>query len=212
MRKNQIKTPLLSYLLLFYSNIGKQLYHIEYSRWQSVLNFIWNLLLNILCIYGMFFLDPFRSESGFIEYHRFTPLLQVVIKLDLQFVYPTGFLFETVYLQLYGREMIDLLDSEPFHKVYHSRRFSRNLAVIVIILVNVFALAADYDIHNLMLSEPDIPFVHLLINMFCLSEYIHYVTFVFTMLIYFKWAIYQNLKELQRKLTENVFDAGKLKW
>lgn len=209
MRQNEIKTPLLSYLLLFYGNIGKQLYHIEYRYWPSLVNFFWNLFLNMVCIYGMFCLDPFRSESGFLEYHRFTPLLAIFIKLDLKLFYPMGFLFEAVYLQVYGRKMVHLLDGEPFRKVYHSRRTSALLAVILLLSVNVFSFFSDYDLFKLMLAEPDASFLLLIINIFCLTEYIHYVTFVFTMLIYFKWAIYQRLKELQHKLKLGDSDAGK---
>lgn len=209
MRQNKIKNPFLNYLLMFYGNIGKQLYDIEYSYWPSLLNFSWNLVLNIICISGMFFFDPYRSESGYIEYHRFTPLLRMIVKLDLQFVYPAGYLFETVYLQLFGRELVHLLDSEPLQKVYHSRRLFCYIAVVILLFINVFSFLSDYDTFKLMLSEPDIPLGHVIINILCLTEYIHYVTFVFIMLIYFKWAIYQRLKELQRKVTFDDFDAGK---
>lgn len=194
--------------MLFYGNIGKQLFHIEYACWRSVLNLLWNLLINSVAIYGMFFLDPFRSESGVLEYHRFTPLLHMIIKFDMKLVYPMGYLFETVYLQLYGRELIDLLDGEPFRKAFSCRRSSKLLAAVVLIFVNIFSFCSDYDLVNLMLAEPNIPPETALIIVLCLYEFIHYVSFVFVVLIYFKWAMYRRLRELHHELTSQNADKG----
>ncbi len=91
---------------------------VNFSNPHMVVNFFWNLSIDITIFLGFLYLDPLQLESLGKTCAISKPMFGQLVKLNAQFVYPYIFVVNVSYSYIFSSRIIHLLDSDVFFVFY----------------------------------------------------------------------------------------------
>lgn len=91
---------------------------VNFSSPHLVINFFWNLSIDLIFLYGYIFLDPLQLEPLGKTCATSKPMFGYLVKMNAQFVYPFIFVINVSYSHFFSSQIIHLLDSDLFYAFY----------------------------------------------------------------------------------------------
>src|SRR5699024_6251249 len=99
-------------------------------------------------------LDPFGIGATLLQVNqRFKPLLGKVIYLNAFIIYPFTHLFFALYMALYGRALIRLLDDDRFVDVFTGRHRQLFVSIVAFFVVSLIGLHQSIVLRSLSNSS-----------------------------------------------------------
>lgn len=195
----EYKTPILKVVATLYGNMGITLTAVQWSNNRSVLHFFWNLLVNLTNIATILFLDPFEMSSArkhcnplnskplFIFFSEFcTGLFFPVMSIGIASV----FVFR-------GRQMMQMLDTEPFYHFYSGNAVANFLFTGITLLYQFVFVSLLY--YKLQFSRTEVwKLVLEVLALYCISSYAYLILF---MLHYTQYGILGILRHILARLS-----------
>ncbi|KAH9393306.1 hypothetical protein TYRP_021996 [Tyrophagus putrescentiae] len=139
--KQQIKSPFLSFCLLFYGSLSIQLRPVHSSQVGSLLNFAWNVFLIATTFYLLFLKSSSEVEKEvhrdprLVKVFRKKPLFAMTFKVGLNFIFKFNYLFAVTYYLLVNvtckQKLAYLLDAFRVEK-FDSPRTSWKLFFLIV--------------------------------------------------------------------------------
>lgn len=105
---------------------------VNFSNPRLVINFFWNLSIDLTILYGFVYLDPFQLEPLGKTCAVSKPMFGYLVKMNAQFVYPFIFVINISYSQFFNSQIIHLLDSDLFYAFYSRDNKWRSILVCFI--------------------------------------------------------------------------------
>lgn len=189
------------------SNLGIQLYRVNLCNWQTYLNLLTNILLNVIMLYVSIALDPYYLESMptlFSKLLNQKPLILSMVYWNVVLFYPLEYVICQVHFNIFGRQLVELLDSPCFQEVFNWRRITAKCTALTIVLLNLILFTVFYfDTFYLDKHWPG--FTDLLRILCCLVIFSQFY-FIFGAILYFQFATNSSLKAL---LKSNNYNSHK---
>ena len=91
---------------------------VRLNNLRSVVNFSWNIMIDMLLFYGFVTLDPFQLESLQTRCAVAKPMFGHLVQVVDRYVYPSVYVTNLVYSYLFGAQIVQTLDSDCIYQFY----------------------------------------------------------------------------------------------
>ena len=160
-------------------------------------NLLTNLTLNVTLLYAVLALDPYYLENIpelFAKLLHQKPLISMLMRCNMVYFYPVSFVLGQIYLNIFGRNIVSLLDSQCFQLAFQWTLVKSQSVACGIVCLNTITFALFYfDTFYLEKQWPSL--VDLVRILCCLVMYSQFYCF-FGIILYFQFASYCSLKRL----------------
>lgn len=132
--QNTYRTPLIRLVYSLFRFGGLQIQAINDGTLGSVINFLWNLCIDVLIIYTLTHLHferPYIEAACFSNNRKLSPLLLLFVSYTFTLTRPICFTINVLHYFFVGRKMMALLDSPLFTEIYSSPQKAKVIVITI---------------------------------------------------------------------------------
>ena len=125
---------MISLFIIIIRNLGTPTNRLDRRKWQSLINFIWNVILFIVVLYSIYK----RQNLKFLNYNT-SDLENAFLRLiyrNYDYAYEFTYIVQAIYLFYYGPKLIHLMQEKIVTEVYDSQSF-KNIFIIAITVITL---------------------------------------------------------------------------
>ena len=187
--------------------MGIQLHEINFKM-KSLLNTTVNLTFVITIFYGLCKMDPYNIEAGtkWLEDH-FKPLVGLIIKSDAIYVHPLAYALNIIYFTMFGRKIVQLLDSDEFGQVYQAMIGGKSTFCILLMLYTLAFIMQRYN-HIVMIPEEGQGIGWKVASIMCMFVLHQHQYMILGVLHYAKFSTNQSLELELKQLQSTSTNIG----
>ena len=211
--KQQIKSPFLSFCLLFYGSLSIQLRPVHSSQVGSLLNFAWNVFLIATTFYLLFLKSSSEVEKEvhrdprLVKVFREKPLFAMTFKVGLNFIFKFNYLFAVTYYLLVNvtckQKLAYLLDAFRVEK-FDSPRTSWKLFFLIVTFQQVIFIITHFTRFPFSMFFHLSNWPHLIPNYLFDFALCFHGDLPFLLTIYYKYATVQSIVQIRETLKSTL--------
>lgn len=164
-----------------------------------MLNFLWNITVNLYVAYRMHSLDPFQLGAFAGSCNSYKPLFAYFIRFGSNYAYPLVFIANALYMIPNGPRFVHILDLPAFRKVYQNDRQAKIIFFGAMVVTNLFYGTVLFS-KFIDYQHYDWPTTAQLFTFFTIYIIVHYNQSLFFTVHYFQYAMYRRLRQISQQL------------
>lgn len=155
-------------------------------------------------LYVAIALDPYYLESMptlFSKLFNQKPLISSMVHCNVVYFYPVEFVLCQVNFNIFGRQLVELLDNNFFQKAFNLKKITAKFTALVVVSINLILFIVFYfDTFYLDKHWPG--FTDFLRILCCLVIFSQFY-FIFGTVFYFQYATGATLKKILKSENYN---------